>query len=301
MQLNGTFFSSNEEYFDTTNIQLPGSSILDVFRSRLEGSSSKIDVSSIEFSRSSIYDSLFLIRGDIEFSSLAEPYFGSAINMAITPNINEKNTYLSFRRLVRDLIEKYKFDYILIDLGPSTGAITRLAFLASDKFLVPVTPDRFCYLGVKTLPAIIKSWFTHDKIAMAAMSPYGINETFQLPQFCGVINQNFQIHRNQIKNSYKKWANLIKKEIVNNFMHIDGMKVSDRINKTDPFISSIENIGQHAPVSQMLGKAVFDLDQADSAHASANQTQFYGNVYEAWEKKTKTYEESIKKIVEAIQ
>lgn len=121
-----------------------------------------------------------LIRGDIEFSSLAEPYFGSSINLAITPNINEKNTYLSFRRLVKDLIAVYNFDFILIDLGPSTGAITRLAFLASDCFLVPVTPDRFCYLGVKTLPAIIRTWINHDKIAMDAMKPYGILETLSL-------------------------------------------------------------------------------------------------------------------------
>ncbi|WP_080968974.1 ParA family protein [Chromobacterium violaceum] len=295
------FFAARSDYYDDPNIELPGDSILDVFRPRLEGAASRIDVKDINVAKSDVYQSLDLIRGDIEFSAMAETYFGSSINLAITPNINEKNTYLSFRRLVTDLGIEKKYDYILIDVGPSTGAITRLAFLASSKFLVPVTPDRFCYLGVRTLPKLIKSWLEHDAMIMATMKPYGINEEYLSPEFCGAINQNFQLHRNQIKESYSKWASLIKKEIRNKFLETNGFFVSMKLSKKDPFVCSIENIGQHAPVSQILGKAVFDLTKSDTAFASTNNTQFYGNVWTAWNKKTKNYEASIKKIVEAIE
>lgn len=295
------FFAPNDDYYDNPDIDLPGDSILDVFRPRLEGAASRIDVSHIKVAKSDVYDNLDLIRGDIEFSAMAETYFGSSISLAITPNVNEKNTYLSFRRLVHDLGTEKNYDYILIDLGPSTGAITRLAFLASSKFLVPVTPDRFCYLGVRTLPRLIQSWINHDHMIMGTMVPYGIRETYDPPEFCGVINQNFQLHRNQIKESYSKWASLIKKEIKNKFLNTDGLIISEKINGKDPFVCSIENIGQHAPVSQMLGKAVFDLTKIDTALASTNNTQFYGTVWTAWNKKTKNYEVAIKKIVEAIQ
>jgi len=295
------FFAPDSDYYNNPDIELPGDSILDVFRPRLDGEASRINVKTLSVATSQIYKNLDLIRGDIEFSAMAETYFGSSINLAITPNVNEKNTYLSFRRLVHDLVNQKGYDYILIDLGPSTGAITRLAFLASTKFLIPVTPDRFCFLGVRTLPKLIKSWIEHDKLVMNAMAPYGIKETYSPPVFCGIISQNFQVHRNQMKQSYSKWADLIKREIKSNFLSTSEILVSPKLNKKDPFVSLIGNIGQHAPVSQILGKAVFDLTQADTALASTNDIQFYGNVWAAWNKKTKDYEKAIKNIVEAIQ
>ncbi|MFQ1876251.1 ParA family protein [Aeromonas veronii] len=294
------FFASNQTYYNNPDADLPGDSILDVFKPRLQGAAAKIDVTHVKVAKSDVYNKLDLIRGDIEFSAMAETYFGSSISLAITPNINEKNTYLSFRRLVKDLESTYGYDYILIDLGPSTGAITRLAFLASNKFLVPVTPDRFCYLGVRTLPKLIHSWLEHDDLIMSTMKPYGIIDNYKKPIFCGIINQNFQLHRNIIKESYARWAKLIKQEIKTNFLKIEGMDISEKLNKKDPFVCAIENIGQHAPVSQILGKAVFDLEQADTAYASINNTPFNGNVWAAWNKKTIKYAESIQKIAEAV-
>lgn len=292
------FFACDEEYFDDPSKKLPGCSILDVFRSRLDGAAAKIDVKAIELTKSDLYKSLFLIRGDIEFSAQAEPYFGSSINLAITPNVNEKNTYVSFRRLVNDLGENYGFDYIFIDLGPSTGAITRLAFLASDKFFVPVTPDRFCYLGVNTLPRLIENWIEHDKLVLNTMRPYGIENEYDSPEFCGIINQNFQIHKSQIKESYQKWSKKIKSEIKSKLMGSKSIKTKSGL--VDPIICSIENLGQLAPVAQMLGKAIFDINQADSALASKNGIQFYGSVWEPWDKKIKSYKAEIAKIAKAI-
>lgn len=294
-------FFVTDDSLDDPDRPLPGHSILDVFKDRLEGASAKIDVRKIEFASSELYENLDLIRGDIEFSAIAEPYFGTSINLAITTNVNEKNTYVSFRRLVKDLISVYDYDYVLIDLGPSTGAITRLAFLASDYFLVPITPDRFCYLGVKTLPKLIESWISHDQIVLQTLQPYGIESDYSSPEFCGVINQNFQIHRSQIKASYQKWARKIKTEIKTGLLKSSLIKVSSfLIEAKDPFICSIENIGQMAPVSQILGKAIFDLRQEDSALASNINTQFYGSVWTPWEKKISSYKKEIEKITRAI-
>ena len=293
------FFANNEEYFDDPTSKLPGHSILDAFRPRLDGAAARIDVTKLEIAESELYKSLFLIRGDIEFSAQAEPYFGASINQAITTNVNEKNTYISFRRLIKDLGSKMKLDYILIDLGPSTGAITRLAFLASDKFIVPVTPDRFCYLGINTLPKLIEEWIKHDKIILATLEPYGIESNYGSPEFCGIINQNFQVHKSQIKESYQKWSKKIKQEIKSRLMKSDIIRINP--NLKDPEICSIENLGQLVPVSQILGKAIFDLEQEDSALASRNGAQFYGPVWEPWKKKINSYSAEINKIVKAIE
>lgn len=292
------FFANNESYFDDPNSKLPGCSILEVFRPRLDGAAARIDVESLTIAESDLYKNLYIIRGDIEFSAQAEPYFGNAINQAITTNVNEKNTYVSFRRLVNDLGKSMNLDYILIDLGPSTGAITRLAFLASDKFIVPVTPDRFCFLGINTLPKLIEEWIKHDQIILSTLAPYGIESDYKTPEFCGIINQNFQVHKSQIKESYQKWSKKIKQEIKTKLMNSQIIRI--RKDLTEPEICSIENLGQLVPVSQMLGKAIFDLTQEDSALASKNGVQFYGPVWQPWSKKINSYLLEIKKIAGAI-
>ncbi|WP_147474937.1 ParA family protein, partial [Pseudomonas amygdali] len=97
------FFANDAEYFDNPSKSLLGDSILDVFRPRLDGAAARIDVKTVNVAESNIYSNLFLIRGDIAFSAQAEPYFGTSINQAITTNVNEKNTYISFRRLIKDI------------------------------------------------------------------------------------------------------------------------------------------------------------------------------------------------------
>ncbi|XHH29630.1 AAA family ATPase [Xanthomonas euroxanthea] len=61
------FFCSSDQV-DEPDIRLPGTSIYDALRPRFEGDSSKIDASRVELASSPIYESLYLLRGDINFS-----------------------------------------------------------------------------------------------------------------------------------------------------------------------------------------------------------------------------------------
>ncbi|MFJ4130714.1 hypothetical protein [Pseudomonas cyclaminis] len=102
-----------------------------------------------------------------------------------------------------------------------------------------------------------------------------------------------------IKESYQKWSKKIKVEIKSKLMGSSIIRIKQ--NLSDPIICSIENLGQLVPVSQMLGKAIFDLTQADSALASKSGIQFYGSVWEPWEKKIKAYRIEIQKITQAVE
>ena len=44
-----------------------------------------------------------------------------------------------------------EFDYILIDMGPSLGALNRSALLNSDYFLTPMASDIFSLLGISNI------------------------------------------------------------------------------------------------------------------------------------------------------
>ena len=293
------FFASDANFWDSVSETLPGDSIYDAMKPRLEGSASRVDVSKIKLCANKRYENLFLLRGDIRFSALAEGYYSSAVEQAITSNINQKNTYLSFRRMVRDFLAHHSFDNILFDLGPSTGAISRLALLACDGYFVPVTPDRFSALAVRSLPQVLKEWFSHDKLVLSTLPPYGMESDYTLPVFCGAISQQFQIHRGKIKKSYDRWNERIREQLSEGFSDISALPKSVHL-QGNPVVAEVENLGPVAPLAQMLGKAIFDISQEDTKHASSSGQMFYGAVFEPWKEKIKNYETEIGKLAKAI-
>lgn len=294
------FFASDANFWDSVSESLPGDSIFDAMRARLEGSTARVNVTKVKLCTNKRYENLYLLRGDISFSALAEGYFSSAVEQAITSNVNQKSTYLSFRRMVRDFIEHFGFDYVLFDLGPSTGAISRLALLACDAYFVPVTPDRFSALAVRSLPQVLKEWFEHDKLVLSTLPPYGMESDYGLPVFCGAISQQFQVHRGKIKKSFDRWNERIRDQLTDGFSDTNFLPRSSKL-KGSPVVAQIENLGPAAPLSQMLGKAIFDISQEDTKHASSSGQMFYGAIFEPWRERIAKYEVEIGKLAKAIE
>lgn len=58
------------------------------------------------------------------------------------------------------------FDYILIDVGPSLGALNRSALLNSDYFLTPMASDIFSLLGISNIGDWIERWMKLYKSAI---------------------------------------------------------------------------------------------------------------------------------------
>ncbi|PUE90114.1 ParA family protein [Xanthomonas oryzae] len=72
--------------------------------------------------------------------------------------------YVALRRLVAKAEERagYKYDFVLVDLPPSFGALVRASFYSSDYYIVPCTSDNFSVYCVgligKMVPAFINDW-----------------------------------------------------------------------------------------------------------------------------------------------
>lgn len=60
---------------------------------------------------------------------------------------------------LRELVSRLdKYDYVLVDMGPSLGALNRSLLLAVDAFLMPVSVDIFSLMAVDNILQVIKSW-----------------------------------------------------------------------------------------------------------------------------------------------
>jgi cellulose biosynthesis protein BcsQ len=293
------FFASYPDV-DSTDVELPGTSIYQALLPRFKGETGVINPDTVTLVESMLYSQLFLFKGDLEFSS-AETYFGNSWNQAITENINEKNTYVVLHKLLQALAQGQGFDYILCDVGPSTGAITRTVVLACDGIFIPLAPDRFCNQAVRLLGRIMKEWIKRHQQISETLRPFGIESFPGKPVLFGAVNQNFKIlSASRAKQSYVRWQELISADIQKYLLSEQGIEASEGLDRTNPYIANIRDVGPLAPVAQMFGRAMFDVQQEHTREASTTGGMYYGIVWETWKERMAEYEAEIAKIAEAI-
>lgn len=293
------FFASSE-FDDDPSLDLPGTSIYKALQPRFYGEAGQIDPRTVDLVESNIYKNLYLLRGDFEFS-MAESYFANAWNQAITENMYEKNTYVVLYRLLHGLGELHKFDYILSDVGPSTGAITRMAVLACDGFFMPLTPDRFCNQAVYVLGRVLNDWIKKHRLISNTFEPFRLKSFPGNPVFLGGIIQNFKIHSaTKAKASYLKWQSKIQESLKTALFSGDGIQLREGLNQDYPFVATIRDMGTLAPVAQMFGCAIFDIKREHTTMASTTGSAYAGVVWADWEKRKKEYLDEIRKIAEAL-
>jgi chromosome partitioning protein len=292
-------FLAGDPAFDDPDQDLPGTSIYEALLPRFRGETGVVDAAGIETVDSNLYSGLSLFRGDLEFS-LAETYLGTAWNQAVTENIHEKNTYVAIYKLLHALGALHKFDYVLCDVGPSTGAITRSVVLACDGIFLPLVPDRFCNQAVKLLGRIIKEWMSRHETISKTLAPFNIQSFPGKPCFLGAINQNYKVHSGATaKQSYQTWQSRISASIDEYLLSKDGIPRSPSLGK-NPYIATIRDVGPLAPVAQMFGRAMFDIDQQHTRAASTTGQMYYGTVWQPWVDRMAEYKEEIEKIAAAL-
>jgi cellulose biosynthesis protein BcsQ len=294
------FFAASEVYDDPEH-ELPGTSIYQALLPRFQGHQAHIDQSEVQLVEHSLYRDLFLFRGDIEFSR-AETYLGTAWNQAVTENMHEKNTYVVFNNLMRALGVANGFDYILCDVGPSTGAITRTVILSCDEIVIPLVPDRFCFQAVKLLGNVIGEWVSRHQIISDSLMPFGIEPFAGKPKLAGTVLQNFKIHAgSKVKESYIKWQDKIKEEIVGALARTNGLILKEGFDPDHPYTASIKDVGPLAPIAQLFGRAIFDIQQEHTKEASGDGRMYYGSVWERWVSRMADYKTEIEKISIALR
>lgn len=131
--------------------ELPGTSTLDALRPRIDGDVPFVNIDAI--SPIVIREGLDLLRGSADLTSI-EDDIAAAHTQRFAARTKLMRTYVAIGNFLVRLGAQRKYDYIFIDLGPGSGALTRAFFLACNVFFVPVAPDRFNVQAIKTLSSI---------------------------------------------------------------------------------------------------------------------------------------------------
>ncbi|WP_230432171.1 ParA family protein [Plesiomonas shigelloides] len=281
---------------------LPGTSILDALNQRIQGDVAFIDIEKIR--TVNISENLHLLRGSVDLSSI-EDELSEAHIQRLAMRTNLMRTYVATGDFLIRLANKMELDYIFIDVGPSSGALTRSFFLVCDAFYIPVAPDRFNVQAVATLAKIVDRWMSDHKLVKKQYEDLNLPIRHGTPAFLGAIVQAFKLYAGEPKPGFKLWMDRLPAEIVKQLEPVFKKHSKDTNlylpTSSNPIVAQVPDFNQLAPLMQEVGKAVFSLAQSDTARITPTGTEWVGNNWKTAQKRMDDYKRLFAEIAETLE
>lgn len=274
LMISDTIQAADEKEADTGIPQdLPGTTILEALKPRIDGDVPEVNVDAVGIIH--INDSLSLLRGDVNLSDI-EDSLAEAHTQRFSNKTHEKRTYVALGSFIERLAEKYGFDFVLIDVGPSSGALTRACFLTCDGFFVPSMPDRFNVQAIGTLSTILNRWISEHQQIYQSFVDQGLAIRPGTPEFLGIISQNFKMMSGKPKKSYELWISRMPgrfseklKPVLDSV--VKGKPLSGGLKADDCIVAKIPDFVGLAPLMQETGKPVFGIEKDDTRIVNEGQ------------------------------
>lgn len=170
-------------------------------------------------------DRLRLLPGNIGLAEyevtlgIAQELSGSLVTLRNLPG--------SLRYLINKTADTYGIDIVIVDMSPSLGAVNQNLLTTSDLFLIPMHPDYFSAMAIKSLTNVLPKWknwgVTASQISTLREAEYPFPEVN--PKFLGYIIQKYRPRGGYPSKAFQGWIDQLEKVI------------------SDPFIPALENAG----------------------------------------------------------
>jgi len=186
----------------------------------------------------------------------------------------------AFWTVLRAAASAHEAEVVLVDVGPSLGAINRAALVASDHVVVPMAPDLFSLQGMRNVGPTLREWRegwrkrlderpTDDReLPTGAMRPLGY------------VLIAHGVRLNRPVQAYQRWMDQIPEQFRRLVL---GQTTSASLPDDDRYcLAQLKHYHSLMPLAQEARKPIFALKPADGAfggHAQAAQ-RAYGDFRE---------------------
>lgn len=284
--------------------ELEGTSLLQLLKPRIDGDIPEILLESVKTIE--INENLELLRGDVNLSSI-EDSLAEAHIQRFSNKAHEKRTYVA----IGDILQRYgnenNIDYILIDVGPSSGALTRSCFLACDGYFVPTAPDRFNVQAIATLSTIIKKWMGDHQQIIDDFTELNLPIRKGLPKFLGVILQNYKIRDGRPKPTYQMWMDRIPLKVKSSLFPAitefssETYDVTSNLKNGHIVVTNIRDFEGLIPIMQEHGKPMFSISRNDTKITNPKGKPWSGVAWTQAEERMRSYKECIEQIIKNLE
>jgi chromosome partitioning protein len=212
-----------------------------------------------------IAENLWLLPGELSLSRFEQELAEAWAKKADSSNQRALDVTFALDLLSKLAGSQVQADIVLVDVGPSLGALNRSALLACDCLAVPLAPDLFSLQGLENIGPMLREW--RDDIAYVRTNKMHDREQAKLAKHdfspIGYVVQQHLARVDRPVSGYAKWADQIPSAYVRHVLEGDVQSVAESI-ETDPnCIFTIKHMASLAPIAQMARKPMFDLKQAD--------------------------------------
>ena len=169
---------------------------------------------------------------------------------------------------IKELLERLdKYDFVLVDMGPSLGALNRSVLLAVDYFVMPLSVDIFSLMAVQNIINSLQNW----KISLEDATARHVRqegESFSIAgkpvkwelMFAGYVMQQYRAKSKEgVRQPVEAFEQVItrQREELQKLCALFGVE-SDQVN-----LGEIPTLSSVIPMSQQAHAPIFELNAKD--------------------------------------
>lgn len=215
---------------------------------------------------------LALLPGDLALSGFEENLSSEWPNSLGSGNLHRPFRVLTaFWQVLQMGAASFGADVVVVDVGPSLGAINRSALIATDFIVVPLAADLYSLQGLRNLGPTLRRWREEwrKRVDNWSAPAFGLPQGHMRP--IGYVVQQHGVRLNRPTAAFDRWVRRIPGEYSESVLgEFDSLAAG--IPEADPDrIATIKHYRSLVPLAQDARKPIFKLTSADGA-IGAHQT-----------------------------
>lgn len=226
-----------------------------------------------------IENELFFLAGDLALSG-----FEDLLSTEWPNCLGSQNLYRPFRvitsfwQVIQSGARRCGAEIVLVDVGPSLGAVNRSALIATDCVVVPLAADLYSRQGLRNLGPTLRRWRSDWR----KRSHNWEAPEFPLPEGhmrpVGYLIQQHGVRLSRPVQAYDRWVRCMPAEYAASVLGEELTSGPSDPHTDENAIASVKHYRSLVPLAQDARKPIFSLAPADGAigsHAAAARDAFH--------------------------
>ena len=229
-----------------------------------------------------VSDRLHLLPGDLALSDFEDLLSREWPDCLGSAPYRAFRAITSFWQVIQMGIEGSRAEVVLVDVGPSLGAINRSALIATDFVVVPLGADLFSLQGLRNLGPALRRWRGDWRMRRQ----HWHSPEFALPvgdmRPIGYLMQQHGVRLSRPVRAYDRWFRRMPAEYARSVLEKPSADGSIAPEDDPNLIATIKHFRSLIALAQEARKPIFSLTPADGAMgahsvaANAAYTDFEG-------------------------
>jgi len=210
---------------------------------------------------------LHLIVGDLRLSSL-EDQLAESWGKCLGGDERAFRMTSAFHRLMQRAATACGARWILMDLGPNLGALTRAALIAVDHLVVPMAPDLYSIQGLENLGPTSRRW-RDDWKKREGEAPVVLDPPLDLPRGemspLGYVVMSFGVRDRRPVGAYDTWLDTIPRVFRQALLALDDPTEVPSVADDPRCLAALRHYRSLMPMAKAAHRPMFALRTADGA------------------------------------